>query len=113
MSADPHLIGSLEQKVRDLESKVAALEHALGRFATEARASDDVQLPQDVVERISEGENTVRVLRQYRYLTQKELSERSGIRANHISAIERGLPYGLKTAKRLAGALDVPLGLLA
>ena len=43
---------------------------------------------------------------------QKELGERSGIRANHISAIERGMPYGLKTAKRLSDALDVPVGLL-
>ncbi|WP_369802183.1 helix-turn-helix domain-containing protein [Hyphomonas sp. CY54-11-8] len=51
-------------------------------------------------------------MRQYRLLTQKELGERSGIRANHISAIERGMPYGLKTAKRLSDALDVPVGLL-
>jgi transcriptional regulator with XRE-family HTH domain len=45
-------------------------------------------------------------------MTQKELSERCGIRANHISAMERGMPFGLKTAKRLAEALEVPVGLL-
>ena len=61
---------------------------------------------------IEQGEHPVRAVRQYRLLTQKELGERSGIRANQISAIERGMPYGLKTAKRLSDALDVPVGLL-
>jgi len=45
-------------------------------------------------------------------MTQKDLSDLCGIRPNHISAIERGMSYGLKTAKRLADALDVPVDLL-
>ena len=65
-----------------------------------------------VLDLIGQGEHPVRAVRQYRLLTQKELGERSGIRANHISAIERGMPYGLKTAKRLSSALDVPVSLL-
>jgi transcriptional regulator with XRE-family HTH domain len=45
-------------------------------------------------------------------MTQRELGERSGIRPNHISAIERGMSYGLKTARRLAEALEVQVDLL-
>jgi DNA-binding XRE family transcriptional regulator len=112
MSGDPQLVYSLEIKVLDLEAKVASLEKTLDRVAREVSATDPANLPADVLELIDQGENPVRAVRQYRLLTQKELGERSGIRANHISAIERGMPYGLKTAKRLSDALDVPVGLL-
>lgn len=113
MSADPQLVYSLEIKVLDLETKVASLEKTLERLAKEVGAAEPASVPADVLEQIEGGENPVRAVRQYRLMTQKELGERSGIRANHISAIERGMPYGLKTAKRLSDALDVPVGLLA
>ena len=112
MSGDPQLVYSLEIKVLDLEAKVASLEKTLDRLAREVSATDTAILPADVLDLIELGENPVRAVRQYRLLTQKELGERSGIRANHISAIERGMPYGLKTAKRLSDALEVPVGLL-
>ena len=112
MSGDPQLVYSLEIKVLDLEAKVASLEKTLDRLAREVSASDPANVPADVLEQIDKGENPVRAVRQYRLMTQKELGERSGIRANHISAIERGMPYGLKTAKRLSDALEVPVGLL-
>lgn len=112
MSGDPQLVYSLEIKVLDLEAKVASLEKTLDRLAREVSAGDPANLPADILELIDKGEHPVRAVRQYRLLTQKELGERSGIRANHISAIERGMPYGLKTAKRLSSALDVPVGLL-
>ncbi|HAE25935.1 MULTISPECIES: helix-turn-helix domain-containing protein [Hyphomonas] len=112
MSGDPQLVYSLEIKVLDLEAKVASLEKNLDRLAREVSATDSVNIPADVLDLIGQGEHPVRAVRQYRLLTQKELGERSGIRANHISAIERGMPYGLKTAKRLSSALDVPVSLL-
>lgn len=115
MPSDDQLVYSLELKILDLEQAVRALEARLGEL--EAKQASSVQsgqpdLPDGVLKQIEQGENPVRVLRQYRLLTQKELSERCGIRANHISAMERGMPFGLKTAKRLADALDVPVGLL-
>lgn len=112
MSADPQLVYSLEIKVLDLESKLASLEKTVDRLMREVGAAGPASLPEDVMEQISNGENPVRAVRQFRLMTQKELGERSGIRANHISAIERGMPYGLKTAKRLSDALEVPVGLL-
>lgn len=112
MSADPQLVYSLEIKVLDLESKLASLEKTVDRLMHEVGTVGPARLPEDVMEQISSGENPVRAVRQYRLMTQKELGERSGIRANHISAIERGMPYGLKTAKRLSNALEIPVGLL-
>lgn len=112
MSGDPQLVYSLEIKVLDLEAKVASLEKTLDRLAREVSATDPALLPAEVLDQIEKGEHPVRAVRQYRLMTQKELGERSGIRANHISAIERGMAYGLKTAKRLSDALDVPVGLL-
>ena len=115
MTADPQLVYSLEIKVLDLEQKVERLEHQLDALkATLEKVEEDqpVVLPDDVSGRIKEGENPVRVIRQYRLMTQKDLSDLCGIRPNHISAIERGMSYGLKTAKRLAEALDVPVDLL-
>ena len=115
MQSDPQLVYSLEIKVLDLEQKVERLERALDELqAAVTRVEDDqvTNLPDEITERIDEGENPVRVLRQYRLMTQKDLSELCGIRPNHISAIERGMSYGLKTAKRLAEALDVPVDLL-
>src|SRR5690606_7363620 len=98
----------LEKVVKDLEKRLGELE------MKQASATQMVQpdVPEEVLKQIELGENPIRALRQYRLMTQKDLSLRCGIRANHISAMERGMPFGLKTAKRLAEALDVPVGLL-
>ena len=112
MTGDPQLIYSLEIKVLDLEKKVEALEKALEKLVAGAAMAGEASLPNSVLDEIERGENPVRVIRQFRLMTQKELGERCGIRPNHISAMERGMPFGLKTAKRLAEALDVPIRLL-
>ena len=112
---DPSLVYDLEVRVIDLEQKVAALENALRGLST-GRKTDGpaayAPLPDSVLKLIKGGEHPVRAIRQFRLLTQKELGESCGIRANHISAIERGMSYGLKTARRLAHALQVPVDLL-
>ncbi len=115
MPIDNQFVYSLELKILDLEKLVKDLEKRIDDLeAQQASAAQLVQpdVPEDVLKQIEAGENPIRALRQYRLLTQKELSNRCGIRANHISAMERGMPFGLKTAKRLAEALEVPVGLL-
>ncbi len=112
MNNDPQLVYALEIKVLDLENKVRALEAALAKLVSDSSAADAPSVPGSVIDLIEHGEHPVRAVRQFRLLTQKELGERCGIRPNHISAIERGMPFGLKTARRLADALDVPVGLL-
>ncbi|WP_051624852.1 helix-turn-helix transcriptional regulator [Hyphomonas oceanitis] len=70
------------------------------------------EIPDEAQRRIDAGEHPVRVIRELRLLTQSQLSELCGIRPNHISAIERGQTFGLKTARRLSEALNVPASLL-
>ena len=115
MPSDEHFVYSLELKILDLEKAVKGLERRLNDLETKQAAAAQIaqpDIPEEVLKQIEKGENPVRALRQYRLMTQKELSDLCGIRANHISAMERGMPFGLKTAKRLAEALDVPVGLL-
>lgn len=112
---DPKLIYSLEIRVLDLERKVEGLEKQLESSLAARKTSHSGQsapLPAALLKRINDGENAVRVVRQFRLMTQRELGDRSGIRPNHISAIERGMSYGLKSARRLAEALDIPVDVL-
>lgn len=112
---DPKLIYSLEVRVIDLEQKVAELESSLEEIVSGRLKPADpgaVPLPPALLKRIQDGEHPVRVIRNFRLMTQKELGLLCGIRPNHISAIERGMSYGLKTARRLADALAVPVDLL-
>ncbi len=112
---DPSLVYDLEVRLIDLEQKVTALESILKGLSAGRKSEDPTAyapLPDSILKLIKSGEHPVRAIRQFRLLTQKELGERCGIRANHISAIERGMSYGLKTARRLADALQVPVDLL-
>jgi len=115
MPSDNHFVYSLELKILDLEKSVRELERRLSDMEAKQAATAQLSqavVPEEVLRQIEQGENPVRALRQHRLMTQKDLSALCGIRANHISAMERGMPFGLKTAKRLAEALDVPVGLL-
>ena len=70
-------------------------------------------LPKDVVDRIANGENPVRVLRDWRDITQMHLSFKTNLSQGHISDIENGRRIGTATALRLiANVLEVPLDLL-
>ncbi len=112
---DPKLIYSLEIRVLDLEKKIETLEKQLETLVAGRKGGAGAglaPLPAILMKRIADGENPVRAVRQFRLMTQRELGELSGIRANHISAIERGMSFGLKTAKRLSEALDIQVDLL-
>lgn len=105
--SDPDLVYSLEIRILDLEKKVEILEEMAA-----SRVSAVMDIPDHVRQRIEKGEHPVRVLREYRTLTQKQLGERCGLWPNHISAIERGQNFSMKTARRLSEGLDVPPKLL-
>lgn len=113
--SDPKLIYSLEIRLLDLEKKIETLEKQIETLTASRKVGSGAghaPLPSALIKRIADGENPVRAVRQFRLMTQRELGELSGIRANHISAIERGMSFGLKTAKRLADALDIQVDLL-
>ena len=105
--SDQDLLYRLEGRLIDLEAKVSQLEKAMSEI-TKA----EPEIPEEAQRRIDAGEHPVRVIRELRLLTQSQLSELCGIRPNHISAIERGQTFGLKTARRLSEALNVPASLL-
>ncbi|MEO6395240.1 MAG: helix-turn-helix domain-containing protein [Devosia sp.] len=84
---------------------------ARGRRDLEAGAP---LLPLAVVDRIADGENAVRVIRQWRNETQLHLEVLTGISQSHISDIENGRRTGTSaTLRKLADALRVPLDVIA
>lgn len=67
-------------------------------------------VPHTVMERLVNGESSLRVWREHRGLTQSALSTRAGIDKTYISQIEAGHKTGsVKVLKQLADALGVDL----
>ncbi len=82
-------------------------------LSTKARG-EALSIPAVDWKRIDEGASPLRVVRDYRALTQIELARRSGFKPSHISAIETGRRAGtIQMLIALAKALRVPLGVLA
>jgi len=84
-----------------------------------ARAKKDIAggaplLPRDVVDRLANGENPIRVLREFRKYTQVELVVAVKITQGYLSDLETGKRKGpLQLHQKIAQALGVPLELLA
>jgi ribosome-binding protein aMBF1 (putative translation factor) len=73
----------------------------------------EVVLPKTVADRLANGENAVRVIREWRDLIQGELAVAVGISQNYLSEIETGRRKGpAELQKKFARALGVPLDLL-
>ena len=82
----------------------------LGTRASRVDALSDQRfssLPEALLVDIKNGENPVRAIRRYRLLTQRELSRLTGLGKSHISNIENGAQFSIRTAKKLAQALEV------
>ena len=84
-----------------------------------ARAKKDIAggsplLPKEVVDRLANGENPIRVLREFREHTQAELVAAIGITQGYLSDLEAEKRKGpMELHQRIALALGVPLDLLA
>jgi DNA-binding XRE family transcriptional regulator len=73
----------------------------------------DVVLPKAIADRLANGENPVRVIREWRDMIQGELAVAVGISQNYLSEIETGRRKGpAELQKKFARALGVPLDLL-
>jgi DNA-binding XRE family transcriptional regulator len=96
----------------DAQEDVAAsriVRHSM-RAVKEGR---DVVLPKAVADRLANGENAIRVIREWRNMIQGELAVAAGISQNYMSEIENGRRKGpAELQKKLARALGVPLDLL-
>jgi len=101
-----------------LVAKASEVDEDAGTARLVARARKDIAdgavlLPKDVVDRMAKGENSVRVLREWRGVTQVHLSAKTGFSQGYISDIENGRRQGTPAAlRRVADVLRVPLDLL-
>jgi ribosome-binding protein aMBF1 (putative translation factor) len=101
-----------------LVAKASEADEDAGTARVVARARKEVSsggplLPKGVIDRIANGENPIRVLREWRDVTQMHLSFKTNLSQGHISDIENGRRVGTAATLRLiANVLDVPLDLL-
>jgi DNA-binding XRE family transcriptional regulator len=83
----------------------------LGKLATNR---DDEAFPITLFDRIDSGESALKLFREYRAISQKELGQAIGKKPAYISMLESGKREGsLPTIKAIAQALNVELDLLA
>jgi len=88
------------------EEDLRAAKAAMARIAS----GEELPIPYDFAMRIVEGESTVKVHREWRGMRQVELARKAGLTQGALSDIERGRRSpGMKAAKALAKALDVPI----
>jgi DNA-binding XRE family transcriptional regulator len=81
-----------------------------------ARIKDGTEevIPAEFVNRLLDGENTVKVWREFREMTVDELAEKAGIGVSDLSAIETGERDGsFGSIKKIAAALRVSVDDLA
>ena len=72
------------------------------------RSLDRVSFPAAVIKRLSDGENPVRVYREYYDLTQAELGAKVGVTGTYIGAVERNArPLSKKLATKIASVFKV------
>jgi len=72
------------------------------------QAGEEEVFPSEVTNRLIDGENPIKVFRDYRGLTQAQLAEKIGTNKIYISQIERGERQGsLSLLRKLADALRV------
>ena len=106
---------------KDYEALAAKAEEADEDFGTArlvARARKEIAagiplLPKEVVDRIADGENPLRVLREWRGRTQLYISHKTNLGQGYISDLESGRRKGTTAAlRKIADALKVPLDII-
>ena len=79
-----------------------------------AKARREESFPSEIADRLIAGENPIKIFREYRGLTQRQLAGAAATTAPYVSQIETGRRVGsVKLLHRLADALDVGLDDLA
>ena len=107
---------------KEYEALVAKAQEAaedVGTARLVARARKEIAagmplIPKEVVDRITAGENALRVLREWRGKTQLYISQKLNIGQGYISDLENGRRKGTTaTMKKIAHVLNIPLDLVA
>lgn len=85
--------------IQDYDSAKAALERG-----------EDELIPSEIVYAILDGENAIKVWREFRGMSQQELAEKAGISVPYLSQLETGKRTGsLEVLSSLARALNLSL----
>jgi DNA-binding XRE family transcriptional regulator len=91
-----------------MEKFIAQMEDAADLAALQKKNAE--YLPVGLVERMLTGESAIKIFREWRGMTQHELSQAAGIGKSMLSQIESGKKDpSLTTARRLAEVLNVTL----
>lgn len=76
----------------------------------EVMVSDDELVPAEIVNRLIDGENKIKVWREHRGISQAVLADISGMAQSTIAQIEGGHRVGtIATLKKIARALSVDI----
>jgi DNA-binding XRE family transcriptional regulator/PHD/YefM family antitoxin component YafN of YafNO toxin-antitoxin module len=95
----------LVEAAEDLED-VRTYDDTVRRLAS----GEDELVPAEIVNRLLDGENALRVWREYRGLTLKQLAEQAGVSAPFVSQIESSQREGsIETMRKIAAALNISL----
>ena len=80
------------------------------RALKDYEASVEEGFPSEVLERLVDGKNPIKVFREYRGLTQLKLSELVGVKQSYIAQLESGKKKGgVRVLKKIATALGLDL----
>jgi len=83
---------------------------AVREFDARLSHGEEELIPAEYVNRMIDGENKIRVWREYRGLTVKALAEAAGVTPAYLSQIETGAREGtIETLKKLSAALRVTI----
>ena len=99
-------------------AKAEEADEDLGSSRLVARARKEIAagiplIPKEAIDRIAEGENALRVLREWRGRAQLYISHKTNLGQGYISDLESGRRKGTIAAlKKIADALKVPLDLI-
>jgi DNA-binding XRE family transcriptional regulator len=94
---------ALREALEDRED-LRAIDEFHRRFA----AGEEELVPSEVVNRLVDGENPVRVWREYRRLSARDLAEKAGLSAAYLSEIENGKKTGsIGRLRAIAAALGL------
>jgi ribosome-binding protein aMBF1 (putative translation factor) len=95
--------------IEDRQDREAVVE-----FNARKKAGEEEMIPAEFANRIIDGENKVRVWRDYRGLSARDLAEKAGISPSYLSQIEKGDRAGrFDTLKKIADALKIGVDDLA
>ncbi|MDR7029617.1 helix-turn-helix domain-containing protein [Rhizobium rosettiformans] len=96
---------ALIQRIEDLEDSLS-----IADFERKRAAGEEELVPAEYVNRMSEGESPIRVWRDFRGMSAKDLAAAAGISTAFLSEIETGKKDGsIATLKAIADALKIDL----